>query len=123
MSENETQTQKFMPGNWQLLKRCLGYFLPFKKHIVLSSLAMIIAGFCSAATAWLVKPALDDIFIAKNAEYLVLIPLAFLAVSLIDSGARLLQNYMMQGAGLGVLEKLREELNHKIILLPWSYLE
>lgn len=123
MSDTEKQSQGYTPGNWQLLKRSLGYFMPFKKHIACSCVFMLIAGFCSAATAWLVKPALDDIFIAKNVDYLILIPLAFLTVSLLDSGSRLIQNYMMQVAGLGVLEKLREELYHKIILLPLSYYE
>lgn len=122
MSDNESR-QPYMPGNVQLLKRSLVYFLPFKKHIFFACLFMVIAGLSSAATAWLVKPALDDIFIAKNEQYLLVIPLAFICVTFFDAGSRLLQNYLMQLAGLGVLEKLREELYHKIILLPLNYYE
>ena len=123
MAVNDQKNQTYMPGNRQLLKRSLGYFIPFKKYIFFACIFMVLAGLCSAATAWLVKPALDEIFIAKNQDYLLYIPLAFIGVTLCDAGSRLLQNYLMQIAGLGVLETMREQLYHKVILLPLGYYE
>jgi subfamily B ATP-binding cassette protein MsbA len=106
-----------------LLKRCLGYFRPYLPHIVLGSLAMILAGVCDAGAAWLVKPALDDIFINRDDTALFVIPLAFFALTLIKAGGRLLQNYIMQYCGLKVLERLRDELYSKIIFLPMNFYE
>ncbi len=110
-------------GNLALLKRCFGYFVPYKWQIAFASFCMILAGVCDAATAWLVKPALDDIFIHKNAQALAFVPLAFLGITAVNAATRLLQNYFMQYSGLGVLEKLREELYGKIIMLPLRFYE
>ncbi|MDR2161848.1 MAG: ATP-binding cassette domain-containing protein [Desulfovibrio sp.] len=106
-----------------LLRRCLTYFRPYLWRIILATLVMILAGMCDAGAAWLVKPALDDIFIQKNAHTLYLIPLAFFCLTLVKATGRLLQNYMMQYCGLRVLEKLREELYGKIIFLPMRFYE
>ena len=106
-----------------LLKRSLRYFLPYKMHIFFASICMIIAGLCKGGMAWLVKPALDEIFINKNTEFLVLIPLAFMGISILNAGMRLLQNYLMNYSGLKVLEVLRDEMYGKIIMLPLRFYE
>jgi subfamily B ATP-binding cassette protein MsbA len=106
-----------------LLKRCLVYFLPYKLRIITAVCAMSAAGLCDAGTAWLVKPALDEIFINKNSDALLLIPAAFLGITAIKALLKLLQNYFMQYAGLRVLEKLRGEIYRKILFLPLRFYE
>ena len=106
-----------------LFKRCLWYFLPYKVHIFFGFIFMVMAGLCDAGVAWLVKPALDDIFVNKNSQALLLIPPAFVALTSINAITRLLQNYLMQYSGLKVLEKLRDELYSKIIMLPLKFYE
>ena len=106
-----------------LFKRSMRYFLPYKVHIFFAFIFMVIAGLCSAGIAWLVKPALDEIFINKNTEALVLIPLAFMGITAISATTRLLQNYLMQYSGLKVLEVLRDEMYGKIIMLPLRFYE
>jgi subfamily B ATP-binding cassette protein MsbA len=123
MSGNAQDTPFTPNHSFVLLKRCLGYFRPYLALIVLATLAMIFAGMCDAGAAWLVKPALDDIFIKKDQTALVAIPLAFFGLTLIKAGGRLLQNYIMQYCGLKVLEKLRDELYSKIIFLPMHFYE
>ncbi|MDR2077329.1 MAG: ATP-binding cassette domain-containing protein [Desulfovibrio sp.] len=123
MSGNATRPLFTEKRSLILLKRCLGYFRPYVPHVVLASLAMIFAGLCDAGAAWLVKPALDDIFIKRDDTALLLIPLAFFTLTLIKAGGRLLQNYIMQYCGLKVLEKLRDELYSKIIFLPLHFYE
>ncbi|MDR2669743.1 MAG: ABC transporter ATP-binding protein/permease [Desulfovibrio sp.] len=106
-----------------LLKRCLGCFLPYKLRIITAVCAMSAAGLCDAGTAWLVKPALDEIFINKNSSALLLIPPAFLGITALKASLKLLQNYFMQYAGLRVLERLRGEIYRKIIFLPLRFYE
>lgn len=106
-----------------LFKRSIGYFRPYMAAIVVATLAMIFAGLCDAGTAWLVKPALDDIFIKKDPTALMLIPIGFTVLTLIKGGTRILQNYLMQYSGLKVLETLRDELYRKIIKLPLRFYE
>ena len=106
-----------------LFKRSLSYFAPYKVHIFFATLFMIFAGLCDAGIAWLVKPAMDDIFINKDKEALLLIPIAFVVITTVNAATRLLQNYLMQYSGLKVLEKLRDELYSKIIMLPLKFYE
>lgn len=111
------------PDSLALFKRCLLYFLPYKVHIFFAVIFMILAGLCDAGIAWLVKPALDEIFINRNAGALMLIPLAFVTITALNAATRLLQNYLMQYSGLKVLEVLRDEMYSKIILLPLRFYE
>ena len=106
-----------------LFKRCIQYFLPYKLHIIFATLFMVLAGLCDAGIAWLVKPALDDIFIKKDDSALMFIPAAFVAITALNAATRLLQNYLMQYSGLKVLETLRDELYQKIIMLPLKFYE
>ncbi len=110
-------------GNRALLKRCLGYFSPYWLRITLATVAMMIVAGSQPAVAYLVKPTLDKIFIEKDAQFLLLIPLAFLLLEFTKATFRVVQNYVMQSCGLKVLERLREELYRKIIYLPMRFYE
>jgi subfamily B ATP-binding cassette protein MsbA len=118
-----TAEKAHKPDSLALFKRCLRYFLPYKIYIFFAVICMIIAGLCKAATAWLIKPALDEIFINKNVEALVLLPLAFVVITALSAATRLLQTYLMQYSGLKVLEVLRDEMYNKIIMLPLRFYE
>lgn len=107
----------------QLLRRTLQYFAPYRWRIAISIVSMGIVAACSAAAAFLVKPALDDIFIRKDETALLLIPIALVTVFLVKGVFRFLQNYEMNYCGLKVLEKLREELHSRIIRLPVGFFE
>lgn len=111
------------PDNFALFKRCIGYFKPYKLHIILATIFMTLAGLCDAGIAYLVKPALDEIFINENQAALKWIPLAFIGITGLNAVTRLLQNYLMQYSGLKVLEVLRDEMYGKIIMLPLRFYE
>ena len=110
-------------SNRQLLARCISYFRPYIGLILIAVLIMVSAGLTDAATAWLVKPAMDDIFIKKDREMLMLIPLAFVGLTIVNAGGKLLQNYIMSYCGLKVLEVLRDDVYRKIVALPLRYYE
>ena len=106
-----------------LFKRSAMYFWPYKSKVIIATIVMCLGGMCDAAIAWLVKPALDEIFINKNAEALLLIPIAYILVTFFKAGAKIVQNYLMQWVGLRVLEVLRDEMYHRIILMPLRFFE
>ncbi len=107
----------------ELLRRSVNYFRPYTGLIILAVAIMILAGLTDAATAWLVKPAMDDIFVSKNRDMLMLIPIAFIGITFLNAGGKLLQNYIMSYCGLKVLEVLRDEVYRKIVMLPLRYYE
>jgi len=109
--------------NRYLLRRCFSYFSPYKFRVALSGVALILVALAEAGTAYIVKPAMDDVFLNKDRVALYLVPLAFLLITIAKGVGRVSQQYLMQYCGLKVLENLRDELYGKIIKLPLRYYE
>jgi subfamily B ATP-binding cassette protein MsbA len=85
-----------------------------------AGLAMIVAAM-EGAIAWLVKPALDDIFIRRDQVMLRLIPLLLLGAYLAKGVARYGQAYLMAAVGERVVATLRRRLYTHIQAMPLSF--
>lgn len=127
--EARAKTGKDIPAmgtkgyNIYLLKRCLSYFSPYKLRIVVAVIGLFIIAASEAATAYIVKPILDGVFIAHDKNMLIMTPIAYIGITLCMGAGRIMQNYMMHSSGLKVLETLRDELYTKIIKLPLRFYE
>jgi subfamily B ATP-binding cassette protein MsbA len=110
-------------SNRHLLKRCFSYFIPHKKKVAIGMLAAIIVSGTNAATAYLVKPAMDNVFVQKDTTALLLVPLAFFFVIVVKSIFRFTQTYLMNITGLLVLDRLRNEMFGRIVFLPLRFFE
>lgn len=108
---------------WPLLKRCLVAFRPYWKAVAVAALSMAVVALCTAAAAFLVKPALDDIFVNRSERALFMIPVLYVLVIVCKGVFQYMQNLLMKRSGLLVLEDLRNELYDKIIGLPLSFFE
>jgi len=104
-----------------LLKRSLTYFLPYKLHIIAAFCGLGIVALCTAGAAYLVQPALDDIFIKKDSTALMFIPLLLIGLFVAKGAGLFVQKFLMSYCGLKVLERLRYELFAKIICLPVDF--
>jgi len=103
------------------LKRIWGYFSKYKAYIVLSIIFSLIVAASNGASAYLIKPALDGIFINKDKEKLVIMPILIVLVYLIKGIFRFGQNYLMRKTGQKVIEEIRNDLFDKIIMLPMRF--
>lgn len=110
-------------GNRHLLKRCVSYFWPYKWRIAFAMMCAMVVSATTGATAYLVKPAMDEIFVNKDATALIMIPLAYMGVILGKSFARFYQVYIMNVTGFIVLDKLRRELFERMMVLPLRFYE
>jgi subfamily B ATP-binding cassette protein MsbA len=91
-------------------RRLLQYAKPYWGRIVVAMvLALAISGL-EGATAWLVKPLLDDVFLRKDLFMLRILPFAFIAVFFLKESARFGQSYLMAQVGQRVVMRLREEV-------------
>lgn len=109
------------PSSFTILRRCLGYFKAFKLQIIIAFMALAVAAAATAATTYLVQPALDDIFINKNRSALVFVPLALVFLFMAKGLGIFIQKCLMSYCALKVLDQLRRELYNKIICLPVSF--
>ncbi|MBE1426360.1 subfamily B ATP-binding cassette protein MsbA [Desulfomicrobium macestii] len=105
----------------RLLRRSLSYFLPYKMLIIASFAALGVVALSTAGAAYLVQPALDEIFIKKDQTALVFLPFLLVAVFLAKGIGLFIQKFLMSYCGTKVLEQLRYELFAKIICLPLDF--
>jgi len=104
-----------------LLKRSLGYFMRYKKRVVLAIIGMVVVAPCSAASAWLVKKAVDDVLIRKDINALKFVTLAIVVLMTAKGIFRFMQNYYMNTAGMYAVNDLRNDIYRKVVYLPMNY--
>jgi subfamily B ATP-binding cassette protein MsbA len=102
-------------------RRLFVYLKPHVVTLVVGSLLALVVSAMEGATAWLVKPAMDDIFIRRDTLMLKLIPLALLIVYVVKGVARYLQSYLMAAIGEKVVAGLRRDLYEHIHGMPLAF--
>ena len=75
---------------------------------------MIVVGATTSALAFLVKPALDEIFLKRNAAMLKWIPLAVVGLYFLKGGCNYVQTILMNFIGQRIVADLREKLYRTI---------
>ena len=93
-----------------LYRRLLGYLRPHAPALVIGTLLAVVVAAMEGTIAWLVKPAMDDVFIRRDTRMLTLIPLLFLAAYIGKGLARYGQSYLMASIGERVIARLRRDL-------------
>jgi subfamily B ATP-binding cassette protein MsbA len=106
----------------QLFKYFLPYMLAYKKEFIFSILGMIAVAIGTAATAHILKPILDDIFINKDKEALMLIPFFIIGVFALKSIGKFIQTYFTAYIGDDVVRKLRNKLTLHLMHQDIAYL-
>ena len=77
-------------------------------------LCMAVVGAATAASAFLVKPAMDDIFLNRDESMLVLIPIAVIIIYLLKGACNYGQTILMNFIGLRIVADLRSDLYRNI---------
>jgi subfamily B ATP-binding cassette protein MsbA len=71
--------------------------------------------------AWLVKPAMDDIFLKRDLFMLKVLPLLLLGAYVVKGFARYGQSYLMAAVGERVIARIRRELYNHILGMSLSF--
>jgi len=102
-------------------KRILDLIKANRMRLFLAMLCMLVMSAATSATAFLVKPALDDIFFNRNVQMLTLIPAAVIIIYLLRGFGMYGQEYLMNYVGQGIIRRLRNMLYDHIQELPLSF--
>jgi subfamily B ATP-binding cassette protein MsbA len=95
-----------------------------KPHIIkfLCAMACMLAvGATTSALAFLVKPALDEIFLKQNADMLKLVPIIVIVIYIIKGGCSYGQTMLMSFIGQRVVTDLRSQLYNHIQRQPLAF--
>jgi ATP-binding cassette, subfamily B, bacterial MsbA len=108
-------------ARYALLGRLLPYLRPYWPVLAVGgALALLVSG-AEGFIAWLVKPAMDDIFLKRDVTMLKLIPLVLLAAYVVKGVGRFGQSYLMASVGERVIARIRRELYAHIHTMPLSF--
>ena len=92
-----------------------------KYRLFLAMLCMLVIAVASSATAFLVKPVLDDIFFNKDTTMLKIIPVVVVLIYFLRGLGMYGQDYFMNYVGENVIKDLRNVLYNRIQDLPIAF--
>ena len=107
---NKTKATDYTNNSYLVKRLSKEYIFPHLKTFLISMALMIVIAITTSFQAYLVKPALDEIFVNKNVAMLVYIPLVILGVTVIRGFATYFQLYTMRLIDLRIVAQMRKKL-------------
>ncbi len=102
-------------------RNLLGYIKDNRFRLYGAMFCMLITSVSTAATAYLVRPVIDKIFVAHDASMLKLIPLAVIAVAFLQGLGMYGQEVLLIRVAQGIIKEFRDRLYARITTLPLAF--
>lgn len=106
----------------KILKKYWPYMRSYKLQYVIVLVGMILTVSATAATAQIMQPLMDDMFIAKDPKMIYLIPMMLIGIYVAKSVGRYLQSVFMNYIGLSIVTRLRSHLLEKMLHMEMGFL-
>jgi len=106
---------------FKFLKEYLPYYKNYKKQFFLAFIGMLFVSIATAATAYLVKPVLDKIFIDKNEKMLYILPAAIIFAYFLKGFGTFLQQYYISYIGEDIVRRIRDKFLTHILNFDMDY--
>jgi len=103
--------------------RLLRHVLPYRKVFLISLLGTVVFAATEPAMPALMKPLLDETFVAKNADTLVRLPLLLLLLFLVRGVASFTSGYGMKWVATRVVMDLRGQMFDRLQILPIHFFD
>ncbi len=114
---------KLSPKDVDLIKKFAPLLKPHTKRFILASICMLGVSVFTSVMAYLIKPAMDVIFVHKDLDMLKIMPFIILGVFFIKGLCQWGSDYLLQYIGLSVVADLRNRLYGHILDLPISFFD
>lgn len=106
----------------EILKRFWPYIKEYRFYYMLVIFGGLLIVVSTAATAHIMKPMMDKMFIQKEESMLYIIPLGLIAIHLTKAVGKYIQTVFMQYIGQSIITRFREILLHKMINMDMAFL-
>ena len=113
------------PGSTRLLlvRLVRDHVRPHLGRLLLAGLCMAVAAGATAALAYLMEPVLDQIFLEKDRELLIVVPLAVIVITLIRGAATYGQAVLMAFVGQRVIADLQSRVFAHILRFDLAFFQ
>ncbi|MFZ5587739.1 MAG: lipid A export permease/ATP-binding protein MsbA [Thermodesulfobacteriota bacterium] len=109
------------PDDRTLTKRLLAMVRPYWPRLAWAMVLMVLVSASTSGMAFMVKPVMDDIFVAKDRAMLFLVPLVVVGLYLVKGACSYGQSYLMQFVGQRIVTQYRIDLYAHLQRLSLSY--
>lgn len=117
--EQETQLDT---RTYPLMKRIVKeYVLPYKKQLIIALIFMAISSASAAASMWILKPVVDEIFIAKDTDMLWTVGVGIIFIFLIKGLSQYGQVTTMSWMGLRIVTDVQVQLYDHMMKLDLAF--
>ena len=108
---------------WELYRRLLSYVKPYRKVFFFAILGMIVVAITQPGLPYLIKGITDKGFIAKDSEFIRLIPYYLILLFLIRGTATFASQFGIYWVGRRVIFDIRREMFQRMIHLPTAFFD
>ncbi|NUS37910.1 MAG: lipid A export permease/ATP-binding protein MsbA [Lysobacter sp.] len=105
-------------SSWRIYRRLIGFARPYRGFLAFAAIAMLVEATAAGAFTSLMKPVVDQTFIARNPRVSLLLPLAIVAIFVVRGIAGSATDIYMAKSGRGVARDLRVRVFAKYLRLP-----
>lgn len=105
----------------EFYRQFIPYIKEYKLYFTIAIIASLIVAGASAASAYLVKPVLDDIFINKDVEMLKILPIFVILAYSLKGGGIFVQTYYMNFIGQDIVRRVRDRFLTHILTLELDF--
>jgi len=104
-----------------LYLRLLGFLRPYRGRIILAMCCMIVLAACTAALAWMLRPAVDGALSGRDTRMIYMIPMFIVGLYAVKGAAYYGQAYLMGYVGQKVIFDLRNSLYSHLVNQSLSF--
>ena len=104
------------------LKKILVLVKPYWGRLIVAGICSLVVSGLNGSLAWLVKPAVDKVFVQKEPTFLVLLSLAVMTAYVGKGVFSFFHSYLMRSAGAKIVRDIRNKLFHHLLYLPMGFL-
>ena len=101
-----------------IIKKLLPYMRPYKNRLIMALISMSIVSLLTGTLAYIVKPLINDIFVSKSFEELILIPLLVIAIFIAKGIFYYMEAYYTGYVGQNIIKNIRNDVYKSIVSLP-----
>ena len=115
---NKIQRSKTLP----LVKRLFNdYVRSYKFYIAMAIICMVFAAATTAANAWIMQPVLDDVFLDKNKDMLMILPIAVLIIAIVKGFSEFGQSVLMLLVGQRTIGDIQKDMYASLMKAALSF--
>ena len=111
------------PSATELYQRLLRHALNYKGVFAIAVLGMLTVSAGETAFAWLMKPIMDQGFVARDQKLMVWLPYLLVGVMFVRGIGQFIDTYCMDWVGRRVIYDLRQQMFERMIRMPAAFFD